>query len=85
MVLIFYIICFLSEDQTVQEINGGATMQMMLSLGTGVMGFFALLFLFYTNSFLMKRRKKNLGCITFSVWERKTWRQCLYGKVFWSA
>ena len=61
MVLIFYIICFLSEDQTVQEINGGATMQMMLSLGTGVMGFFALLFLFYTNSFLMKRRKKEFG------------------------
>ena len=71
MVLIFYIICFLSEDQTVQEINGGATMQMMLSLGTGVMGFFALLFLFYTNSFLMKRRKKEFGLYNILGMEKK--------------
>lgn len=61
MVMIFYMICFLSGNKTVKNLNGGATMQMMLSLGTGVMGFFALIFLFYTNSFLMKRRKKEFG------------------------
>ena len=30
-------------------------------LGTGVVGVFALIFLFYTNSFLMRRRKKEFG------------------------
>lgn len=36
-------------------------MQSMLSLGTGVIGVFALIFLFYTNSFLMRRRKREFG------------------------
>lgn len=36
-------------------------MQSMLMLGCGVIGVFALIFLFYTNSFLIRRRKKEFG------------------------
>lgn len=36
-------------------------MQSILSLGCGVIGTFALIFLFYTNSFLIRRRKKEFG------------------------
>lgn len=71
MVMIFYMICFLSGNKTVKNLNSGATMQMMLSLGTGVMGFFALIFLFYTNSFLMKRRKKEFGLYHILGMEKK--------------
>ncbi len=61
MVMMFYIISFLSYNQTVGEIPGGATMQMILVLGSGVIGVFSVIFLFYTNSFLMRRRKKEFG------------------------
>ena len=36
-------------------------MQSVLSLGCGIMGGFALIFIFYTNSFLMRRRKREFG------------------------
>ncbi|HIZ20670.1 MAG TPA: ABC transporter permease [Firmicutes bacterium] len=61
MVMMFYIVSFLSVNQTVRGIPGGDTMQAMLSMGCGVIGVFSLIFLFYTNSFLMRRRKKEFG------------------------
>ncbi|HIW74475.1 MAG TPA: ABC transporter permease [Firmicutes bacterium] len=61
MVMMFYIVCFLSVNPTVRSIPGGDAMQTMLSLGCVVLGVFSLIFLFYTNSFLMRRRKKEFG------------------------
>ena len=61
MVMMFYIVAFLSCSPVLTGIPGGDTLQMILSLGTGVVGVFALIFLFYTNSFLMRRRKKEFG------------------------
>jgi putative ABC transport system permease protein len=61
MTMMFYIICFLSASKSVADMPGGASMQTILSLGTGVIGFFALVFLFYTNSFLIRKRKKEFG------------------------
>ncbi len=46
-------------------------MQVVLSLGTAVMGIFSVIFLFYTNSFLMKRRKKELGLYHILGMDRK--------------
>lgn len=39
----------------------GPTSQMMFTFGNGVVMLFSVIFLFYTNSFLMKQRKKELG------------------------
>lgn len=39
----------------------GPTAQMMFTFGNGVVMLFSVTFLFYTNSFLMKQRKKELG------------------------
>ncbi|HIV25582.1 MAG TPA: FtsX-like permease family protein [Candidatus Scatomonas pullistercoris] len=61
MVMMFYIIYFLSRDTYVASMRGGATMQIMLSLGSGITGIFSVIFLFYTNSFLIRRRKKEFG------------------------
>ena len=41
----------------------GPTSQMMFTFGNGVVMLFAVIFLFYTNSFLMKQRKKELTFI----------------------
>lgn len=61
MVMMFYIVAFLSGGSVLKSIPGGDTMQMMLGLGTGVISVFALIFLFYTSSFLTRRRKKEFG------------------------
>lgn len=56
-----YIISFLSISHTFGSIAGGDTVQAMLGMGFGVMAVFSAIFLFYTNSFLVRRRKKEFG------------------------
>lgn len=61
MVMMSYIISFLSKSAVLQSMAGGATMQSMLNFGISVIGVFSVIFLFYTNSFLLRRRKKEFG------------------------
>ena len=61
MVAMFYIMLSLSTGEFLDTMRGGATLGNVLGLGAGVLGFFAVLFLFYTNSFLIRRRKKEFG------------------------
>ncbi len=60
-IMMCYIISFLSTSSTFASIRGGTTVQDFLSMGVGVMAVFSLIFLFYTNSFLIRRRKKEFG------------------------
>ena len=71
VVMVYYLIGFLSSDPVIREMEGGEQMQLVLSLGTAVMGVFSVIFLFYTNSFLMKRRKKELGLYHVLGMDRK--------------
>ena len=50
-----------STNSVLNKMRGGATMGIVLMFGTVVVGIFAVLFLFYTNSFLVKRREKEFG------------------------
>lgn len=61
MVMMFYIISFLANSDLMINYPGGETIKAILGLGVYVIGFFALIFLFYTNSFLVRRRKKEFG------------------------
>lgn len=61
MIGMFYIVAFLSKDKTLLNIPGGDQIQGLLSMGTVVLGIFSVLILFYTNSFLIRRRKKEFG------------------------
>lgn len=61
MVMMFYIITYLTKNEEVTSMPGGEQMQMILSLGRGVIAIFTLIFLFYTHSFLIRRRKKEFG------------------------
>lgn len=60
-VMMCYIISFLGTSSTFAAIKGGETVQTFLGMGFGVMAVFSLIFLFYTNSFLIRRRKKEFG------------------------
>ena len=61
MVMMYYIISFLSTSTTLLQVAGGDVMQTMLEFGQFIIGLFSLFFLFYTNSFLIRRRKKEFG------------------------
>lgn len=57
----FYIMCFLTFNKGTANMPGTEYLSFILSLGCIVIGIFSAIFLFYTNSFLMKRRQKELG------------------------
>lgn len=61
MVMMCYIVSFLKYSPVFGSLPGGDTVQAFLNMGFGVMCVFSLLFLFYTNSFLVRRRKKEFG------------------------
>ena len=55
---IFFILCNLSLSE---DLPGGGYMTLLMGMGTWVVAIFCGIFLFYTNSFLIRRRKKELG------------------------
>ena len=61
MIMMFYIVGFLTYGDFLNNVRGGNLMSEMLGFGVVVMVVFSAIFLFYTNSFLIKRRKKELG------------------------
>lgn len=67
----FYIMMAIAGDEGVMEMPGAENLQLILTLGNGVIGIFAVIFLFYTNSFLMKRRKKEFGLFNILGMEKR--------------
>ena len=61
MTAMFYILMHLAYSPALKLIPSSTSVTMTLSLGSFVMGVFSLLFLFYTNSFLVRRRYKEFG------------------------
>ena len=61
MVMMFFIISALSFSPLLSGIAGGSQLRFILSIGQYVIAFFALIFLFYTNSFLVRRRYREFG------------------------
>lgn len=57
----FYNIIALYQDVGVKQIKGSGFVTSLLQICIYVVGLFALIFLFYTNQFLMKHRQKELG------------------------
>lgn len=58
----FYMIYALSLNPGIDDMTfGGGSLRVCLGLGVWVVSLFAYIFIFYTNSFLMKRRKKEIG------------------------
>ena len=61
MVMMYYIMHALSVSPLLAEMMCGTSMGFILSLGKFVIAAFAVVFLFYTNSFLIRRRYKEFG------------------------
>jgi putative ABC transport system permease protein len=81
----FYIMLALTADEGIGKMPGAAELKMIMGLGCGVIMVFAVIFLFYTNSFLMKRRKKEFGLFHILGMEKRHigkmmfWETCMVG------
>ena len=70
MVLMFYILTGLSGSPVLEHMSGGRSSTIILRLGTVVIAVFALIFLFYTHSFLIRRREREFGLYNVLAWGR---------------
>ncbi len=61
MVMMFYIVCYLAMGADFGNVYGGDMVQQVMGLGVFVISIFSLIFLYYTNSFLIRRRQKEFG------------------------
>jgi len=71
MVMMHYILGMLAGNESVHNMPGGAMLENLLIYGSYIIAIFALIFLFYTNSFLVKRRKKEFGLFNILGMEKR--------------
>lgn len=70
-VAMYYMIVSLSTNPGLTDMFGGGTMQSILGLGIFVIAFFSVLFLFYSHSFLIKKRQQEFGLYHVLGMEKK--------------
>lgn len=70
-VMMYYFMSFLTLNPGMDQMPQSRNVKSIMGMGTWVITIFSLIFLFYTNSFLMKRRKKELGLYNILGMEKK--------------
>lgn len=82
---LYYILGALTMSENVASIYGGNSIQIILQLGKWIIGIFSAIFLFYTNSFLLKRRKKEFGLYNILGLEKRHVAVILFLENFYTA
>lgn len=80
-----YIIRSLAGNTGLNSMRGGYALKDILSLGSHITRIFAFIFLFYTNSFLMKRRKKEFGLFNILGMEKRHIARVLFIETLYTA
>lgn len=57
----YYILCYLTRSDIVSSVRGAGYLQSLMYLGCIVVALFSVVLLLYANSFVMKRRQRELG------------------------
>ena len=78
MVMMYYIILFLQFSQNIRDAVRSSTAADILGLGSWVIAIFSCIFLFYTNSFLIKRRKKEFGLYNILGMDKRNLSKILF-------
>lgn len=68
---IFYIICSLGDNEELGSLWGGNILQSYMNIGQVIVAIFAVIFLFYINSFLIKRRNSEFGLYNILGMEKR--------------
>lgn len=84
MVCLFYILYAITIEVGKGGFYGDSTMSSILNLGVYTTGIFSVIFIFYTNSFLLKRRTKELGLYSVLGMEKKHISKVLFYEVIYS-
>jgi putative ABC transport system permease protein len=61
MIFTFFLFMVMSDGKGLKNVPQHASLVMMFDLGKIIISIFAVIFIFYANGFLMKRRKKEIG------------------------
>lgn len=84
-VMLLCIIMTLMVDPALGTLRGGAPMQEMLGFGSVVVGIFAAIILFYTNSVLVKQRKREFGLYNILGMEKRHIGRVLFWETLYTA
>lgn len=80
----FNILLIITNRAKQADFYGDSSMIAILMFGVFVIGLFSLLFIFYTNSFLLKRRTKELGLYSVLGMEKKHIVKVLFYEILYS-
>ena len=61
MVMMSYIIFFLASTEMLNQMKGGSVLRTLLPIGSVFLSVFSLIFMFYSNSFIIRQRNKEFG------------------------
>lgn len=84
MISLFFILYGIAIEVRKGGFYGEAAINSILGLGVNITGIFSVIFIFYTNSFLLKRRKKELGLYSVLGMEKKHIGKVLIYEVIYS-
>ena len=79
MVMVFYVFNFLGASEIVHSLPGKEVLPLLFDYGSWAIGLFSIPFLFYTNSSLIKKRKKELGLYNILGMNKKN----IFTVLFW--
>lgn len=77
-VVMFFIMDTLAQGSGFDSMIGKDTILTVMGMGTYIIGLFAVIFLIYSNSFLVKRRKKEFGLFQILGMEKKHLAKILF-------
>lgn len=84
-VAMLYMMSFLSDNKGLNKIMGADRLATIFRLGVGIIVIFSYIFLFYTNSFIIKRRKKEIGVYNILGMEKRHLSKVLFVETIYSA
>ncbi len=70
-VMLFYNMMAIFYNDGLSHMSGGNDVKMIFGFGNNVIIIFSFIFIFYTNSFIMKRRKRDIGIYNILGMEKK--------------
>ena len=74
----YFIICSLADNPGISQVIGGNSVRAALNMASGVVALFAVIFLFYTNSFLMKQRRREIALYNILGMEKRHLARMLF-------
>lgn len=84
-VAMLYMMSFLSDNKGLNKIMGADSLAIIFRLGVGIIVIFSYIFLFYTNSFIIKRRKKEIGVYNILGMEKRHLSKVLFVETIYFA